>query len=62
MPTEASVDWYPGGDPNIGDPNITPELLAKKLSIFTRRKFSEAEMLPYAHEALPVPHRLKLWR
>jgi hypothetical protein len=40
-------------------------VLAQKLSIFTGRKFSEAEILPYAHTWLDLPNddprREKLW-
>lgn len=49
MLTEASVD------------RATPDVLAQKLSIFTKREFSEmlqfseAEMLPYAHAWLDLP-------
>ena len=47
-------------------PNVTPKLLAQKLSTFTGQEFSEAEMLPYAHALMDLsaddPRREKLWR
>ena len=48
------------------DPDIAPDLLAERLSIYYGRKFSETEMLPYAHAMLgladddPRRERLRL--